>query len=265
MKNQLLNYGGILITLLYLTGCGENKSNSATIAPVETSNPSVTSTPITTDPVSQISPTQKIAPGTYCYTAKTKIDADAEITINPSNQVNGTVQATIQNDAEGYYTSYNQILKGTLQGEKVKLDIVTKIELDTQNTQETWTITESSLNTDRETFKRVDCATLGQDNSAIKPVRVKFDRGATSKTVKNSVVRGTRDTYLISANKGQQMNLKITSLENNAVFDVIAPDGKTLQQEATNWNAKLPANGDYQVVVGGTRGNATYELTVEVK
>ena len=155
-------------------------------------------------------------------------------------------------------------MKGTLEANKAKLDIVTKIELDTQNAQETWTVTESLLKTDRETFARVDCATLGQDNS-IKPVRISFDRGRTSKTVKNSVIRGTRDVYLVSANKAQQMNLKITSLENNAVFDVISPDGKTLEQEATNWSATLPANGDYQIVVGGTRGNATYELTVEIK
>ena len=61
------------------------------------------------------------------------------------------------------------------------------------------------------------------------------------------------------------MNLKISSLENNAVFDVISPDGKTIKQEATTLREKLPANGDYQIVVGGTRGNATYELTVEIK
>lgn len=266
MKNQLLIYGGILITLLYLTGCGENNSNSETIAPVETSISQ--SSPTTTEnPVNQTSPTtQKLAPGTYCYTAKSKtLDADAQITINPSNQVNGTVKATIQNDAQAYYSSYNQTLKGTLEGNQAKLNIVTKIELDTQNTQETWTITESTLNTDRETFKRVDCATLGQDNSAIEPVRVKFDRGATSKTIKNSVIRGTRDTYLLGASKGQQMNLRITSLEDNAVFDVVSPDGQILQQEARNWSAKLPKNGDYQIVVGGTRGNATYELTTAIK
>ena len=140
----------------------------------------------------------------------------------------------------------------------------TNILLDTQKSQETWTITESSLKTDRETFARVDCATLGQDNS-IKPVRISFDKGKTSKTVGNSVVRGTRDTYLVGANKGQQMNLKITSLENNGVYDVISPDGKTLQQEATNWNGTLPTNGDYQIIVGGTRGNATYELNVGIK
>lgn len=59
--------------------------------------------------------------------------------------------------------------------------------------------------------------------------------------------------------------MKITSLEKNAVFNVIAPDGKTIKQEATTWSGKLPANGDYQIIVGGTRGNASYELTVEIK
>ncbi len=271
MKNQLLIPSGILIALLYITGCGENNSNSVTTSPVETSNPSPTATQIsqpspTTPP--EKSATQKLTPGIYCYTAQTKtLDASAEIIISPSNQFSGTVEATIHNDAVGYYTSYNQTLKGTLKGEKAKLNILTKIEYDTQNSQETWTITESSLNSDRdrEIFKRVDCATLKKDDSAIKPVRVNFDRGSSSKTLKNSVVRATRDTYLLGAIKGQQMNLKMTSLENNAVFDVISPDGEILQQEATNWSGKLPENGDYQVVVGGTRGNASYELTVEIK
>jgi len=268
MKNQLLIPGGILIALLSLTGCGDNSNSNSAVSPVETANPVVTATPI-----SQASPTnlpkpatQKLAPGTYCYTAKTDIlDADAQITIDSKNQVNGTVNATIHNQAASYYSSYNQTLKGNLVGNKAKLDIVTKIELDTQKSQETWTITESSLKSDRETFTKVDCATLGQDNSTIKPVRISFDQGTTSKTVKNSVVRGTRDSYLIGAKKGQKINLKITSLENNAVFDVISPDGKTLQEQATNWSTKLPANGDYQIIVGGTRGNASYELTVEIK
>ena len=282
MKNQLLIPSGILIGILSITGCRENSTNSASISPVETSNPTATATPISqASPIAaENSPTtppektasQKLAPGTYCYTAKTEIiDADAEIIINPKNQVSGTVEATIHNESVGYYTSYNQTLKGTLAGNKAKLNIVTKIEYDTQNAQETWTITESSLNTQRQAFKRVDCQTLrnddsaNNDNPAIKPVRVNFDRGSTSTIIKNAVVRGTRDTYLLGAKKGQQMNLTITSLENNAVFDVVSPNGKTLKQEVENWSGKLPANGDYQIVVGGTRGNASYELNVEIK
>jgi small-conductance mechanosensitive channel len=61
------------------------------------------------------------------------------------------------------------------------------------------------------------------------------------------------------------MTVSITSVEKNAVFDIIAPNQKMIKQEATNWSAKLPTNGEYRIVVGGTRGNATYKLRVEIK
>jgi hypothetical protein len=282
MINKLFLPSAAVITLLYLTGCGEN-SNSVSVPPV-TSSPVASAQPdtatTTAQPtaanISQTSPTtssdkagKKLAPGTYCYSAKTKtLDASAKINISAADKVNGTVQATIQNPAESYYTSYNQTLTGQLAANKAKLKIVTKIENDTQNTQETWTITESTLNTGRESFTKVNCATVTSNEETAatrKPVRVKFATGANSTTIKQSVIRGERDTYLLGAKQGQQMNLKITSVENNAVFDVIAPGGKTIKQEATTWSGKLPANGDYQIVVGGTRGNATYELTVTIK
>ncbi|MBW4604469.1 MAG: hypothetical protein KME29_34115 [Calothrix sp. FI2-JRJ7] len=276
MINKLLFPGAVVISFLYLTGCGETNSNSVTVSPTVTSSPVASAQPDTVTPISQTSPTtspdkagKKLAPGTYCYSAKTKtLDANAKINISASNKVNGTVQATIQNPAESYYTSYNQTLTGELAADKAKLKIVTKIENDTQNTQETWTITESKLNTGRETFTKANCTTATSDKEATatrKPVRVNFASGANSTTIKQSVIRGERDTYLLGAKQRQQMNLKITSLEKNAVFDVIAPDGKTIKQEATIWSRKLPENGDYQIVVGGTRGNATYELTVEIK
>ena len=276
MINKRLLPGAVVISLLYLTGCGEPNSNSVSVSPTVTSSPIASAPPDTVTPVSQTSPTtspdkagKKLAPGKYCYAAKTKtLDAKAEINIGATNNISGTVQATIQNAAASYYTSYNQTLIGELAADKAKLGIVTQIEEDTQNTQETWTITESKLNTGRETFTKANCTTATAEKEttgARKPVRVNFASGANSTTIKQSVIRGERDTYLLGAKQGQQMNLTITSLENNAVFDVTASDGKTIKQEARTWNGKLPVNGDYQIVVGGTRGNATYELTVEIQ
>lgn len=100
--------------------------------------------------------------------------------------------------------------------------------------------------------------------------RIKFARGKSSATVSNSVVRGDRDTYIIGAKAEQMMTVKITSLENNAVFQVMGPDGAYLQDageedDATGVTNSLPYDGDYRVVVGGTRGNATYKLTVSIK
>jgi len=95
--------------------------------------------------------------------------------------------------------------------------------------------------------------------------RIEFARGTNSATVEDAVVRGTRDTYLVNARAGQTMTVSITSTEENAVFDIIAPNRRTLKQEATSFTGKLPARGDYRIVVGGRRGNATYNLQVTIR
>ncbi len=66
------------------------------------------------------------------------------------------------------------------------------------------------------------------------------------------------------------MSVRIVSLEDNAVFDVVAPPNgaearQTLKQEAVTWSSTLPETGDYQIVVGTTRGNANYRLQVTIR
>lgn len=100
--------------------------------------------------------------------------------------------------------------------------------------------------------------------------RVRFARGRTTATFKNSVVRGTRDRYTLGARAGQKMSVRITSVERNAVFTIYTPDGGTLEgagegQDASKWSGELPSSGDYVIEVGGTRGNATYTLKVTVR
>jgi hypothetical protein len=100
--------------------------------------------------------------------------------------------------------------------------------------------------------------------------RVRFARGHTTATLKNSVVRGTRDRYLVGARAGQKMTVSITSLEKNAVFTLHAPSNDTLEgagemHDATSWTGRLPEDGDYVIEVGGTRGNASYTLKVTVR
>lgn len=118
-------------------------------------------------------------------------------------------------------------------------------------------VTSSNISRDKPTFS------IAQSSPA--PRRIQFPRGASSTFLENSVVRGTRDTYLINAKKNQRMNVSITSLENNAVFDIIDPNGEVIQGETMSWSFILPARGDYQIVVGGTRGNASYKMFVEIK
>jgi hypothetical protein len=191
----------------------------------------------------------------YCFSvANDNLDSTARIYIQ-GNQVTGRVEATIHNEQAAYYSSYTQTLQGTKKGNQLNLNITTKIELDTQKTQAIWTLTADSLNTGREVYQRQPCL-LSQ---------IRFAPGTNSATVNQSVVRGSRNIYLLRANQGQRMDLKITSLENNAVFDVIAPNGEILTTEATQSSLKLPATGNYEIIVGGTRGNATYKLNVKIQ
>lgn len=100
--------------------------------------------------------------------------------------------------------------------------------------------------------------------------RIKFAKGKHSATVRGAVIRGDRDTYILGARAEQMMAVRITSLEDNAVFTVKGPDGEYLQDAGEEDDARrvassLPYNGDYRIVVMGTRGNATYRLTVSIE
>ena len=117
-----------------------------------------------------------------------------------------------------------------------------------------------------------------------RPQPIRFAAGASSATVEGAVVRGDRDLYTIGATAGQTMTISITALESNAAFQLYAPGARVRKDsdgilavqgqalpgageadDATRWTGRLPASGDFLVVVGGTRGNASYRLTVSIR
>lgn len=102
------------------------------------------------------------------------------------------------------------------------------------------------------------------EETTVQTERIQFGPGETSALREDGVERGARRVYVLGAVSGQTLNVQITSLEDNAVFDVIAPDGTVLTQEVKDASVRLPSDGDYQIVVGGTRGNASYSLTVAI-
>lgn len=100
--------------------------------------------------------------------------------------------------------------------------------------------------------------------------RVRFARGKHSIALSNAVVRGDRDTYIVGARSGQRMSVRVTALEKNAAFQIETPGGSFLEgagemDDATTFNGTLPESGDYRIVVGGTRGNASYRLTITIR
>jgi hypothetical protein len=50
--------------------------------------------------------------------------------------------------------------------------------------------------------------------------RIKFKPGSNSETRKNSVVLGQRDEYVFRARPGQQLTVHISSIEDNAGFEI---------------------------------------------
>jgi hypothetical protein len=101
--------------------------------------------------------------------------------------------------------------------------------------------------------------------------KVRFAPGTSSTTIKGAVIRGERDRYYLGAKAGQMMSVKITSTERNAVFQIYfhgeeeSLPGAGDDDDATNWSGQLPIDNEYVIVVGGTRGNATYTLTISIK
>jgi hypothetical protein len=110
---------------------------------------------------------------------------------------------------------------------------------------------------------------------------IRFEQGASGKDLSGAVIRGERSLYSLDARSGQRLNVSISAAEDNAVFQIYGPGaraerrdygveilgGKTLPgagegDDAKKWSGFLPDTGMYLVVVGPTRGNATYTLTV---
>lgn len=112
---------------------------------------------------------------------------------------------------------------------------------------------------------------------------IRFPTGQTSATLSSNVVRGDTDRYDITATEGQTMTVSISSPEKNAAFTIYQPGyratvedglriiaGATLTgagegDDAMRWHGALPASGKYLIEVGGTRGNASYQLKVAIK
>ncbi|MBJ8346386.1 hypothetical protein [Antrihabitans sp. YC2-6] len=93
---------------------------------------------------------------------------------------------------------------------------------------------------------------------------IQFAPGTSGAYVDGSVVRGDYDSYFVEAYAGQVMYTDIVSYESNAAFSVYGPDNTLLCIEETSSAIVLPESGYYLIEVSGTRGNATYEMTVAV-
>lgn len=96
--------------------------------------------------------------------------------------------------------------------------------------------------------------------------RIEFAPGASAASVSTSVVRGDRAIYVLRADRGQTISVTIDSTleQGGALFDVISPNGEIISSGATDFRQALPQSGDYRIIVGGSRGNASFSMTVSI-
>lgn len=270
-------------------GQSDQKTDSDSEEPSETENKAPISDEAeanngSTSPPEPIYPA--LAPGDYCYQKATDVETvNVRLAIDSADRVTGDVQGSVHNEANAYYTSYYQSIDGTIDGSNLNLDVATWIEYDYQNEQQTWKVSDRELTfgapgTQSDSLSKESCDLVnkvfqnedgleGRDlidsGTTVHTKEVFFEPGKTGAAVSNAVIRGERDLYRLTAQGGQQMYLLISSLENNARFDVVGPTGRILARETGEDNILLPHTGEYQIIVGGTRGNATYDLEIEIQ
>ena len=68
--------------------------------------------------------------------------------------------------------------------------------------------------------------------------------------------------YIVPIEEGLKYAISVTSIEDNAVVKVVAPNGDVLVSEDTGLIGTAFEGGDYLIQVGSTRGNVSYTLEV---
>jgi hypothetical protein len=112
---------------------------------------------------------------------------------------------------------------------------------------------------------------------------VNFAKGSKSTLIEGSVVRGENDQYYLTGQAGQKMAASLSATAQNVAFTIYQPGykagkdadgileikgtalpGTAEGEDATAWQGVLPSSGKYLILVGGTRGNATYRLKITI-
>jgi len=212
-----------------------------------------------------------LAPGTYCFQAKTEtLVANLRLVLAADDAVTGHGSGIIQHEQGDFYTVYDKTLSGRLDQSQLLLTVTTTIESDIQQVRDVWEMTPTALISPRQHYQRIPCA----EQTALEGViprasiseamatAITFAPGVSVTTVEDQVAMVGQDIYRLDGNAGQRMVLDLTSLNNNAVFDVLSPEGNLLTHGAVVADLPLAANGPYYVIVSSEHGESNYRLTV---
>ena len=103
--------------------------------------------------------------------------------------------------------------------------------------------------------------------------KITFKKGANSAKVKGTIRGYEYRDYLIGANAGQTISVKLASMNTYTMFSIFQPNGANLEGAAqvVNFGGRLPASGDLVIRVAMMRAEARrkrsvsdYSLTVTI-
>ena len=121
-------------------------------------------------------------------------------------------------------------------------------------------------------FALASGATAYAQGGKAEPNRIEFKRGTTSTTISGTVRNDEQAEYVVSAQLGQRLIIKLTNVPaKSACFDLKGPDGSDVGLEYDcNWSYSkvLQATGDFFITVkrpSQARGTSRFRLTVTVK
>ncbi len=208
-------------------------------------------------------PTATLEPGERCFTYEgDTLDASVQLTLAADGEVNGTSWGTIQNDAEGYYTSYTKSFAGELEDDRVLVEVTTEIEADTQVEDRVWLLLPDSLETEDRIYLQVPCDTLVDRQGVSVPEPLNLDENTGSVSVEKTLDSPQTQTYSISAPRARQLSVDLNS--QSAKFDLVSPGGTILVESTATADLVLPETGEYLIVVSNEAGSETYSLNVEL-
>lgn len=107
----------------------------------------------------------------------------------------------------------------------------------------------------------------------IRSERVRFEPGATSTTIKDSITGYETVDYIVGAKKGQYLNASIATKNGANYFNILAPGEDNVaffigSTKGNQYEGKLPKSGDYKLRVylmrSAARRNETANYRLEI-
>ncbi|MGB3759083.1 MAG: peptidoglycan-binding protein [Rivularia sp. (in: cyanobacteria)] len=92
---------------------------------------------------------------------------------------------------------------------------------------------------------------------------IDFTNGKEYEAIEDAAVREETVIHRFEVAPRQDFNIVITSLENNAIFELFRVGEPRIYAEKAINIRQLLEEGEYYITVGATRGNATYTLKLE--